>query len=120
MAIRLAGDWEGWLRFFLTGVAVVAREAEQTARQIVQLREDIRKRARAAKMSATAFRLLDHLFQRPFIDVNAARDHLGMSYVAANSLIGELCEIGVLSEITGGTQSCLSVRAIHRPVRRRG
>src|SRR6266567_3206731 len=38
MAIRTAGDWEGWLRFFLTGVGEVAREAEQTARGIVQLR----------------------------------------------------------------------------------
>jgi len=105
MAIRLAGDWEGWLRFFLTGVGEVAREAELTARQIVQLRENIRQRAQAAKMSATAFRLLDHLFQRPFINVNAARDHLGVSYVAANGLIGELCELGVLSEMTGGSRN---------------
>jgi Fic family protein len=105
MAIRLAGDWEGWLRFFLTGVGDVAREAEQTARLIVQLREDIRQRAQAAKMSATGFRLLDHLFQRPFTNVNAARDHLGVSYVAANDLIGELCELGVLSEITGGSRN---------------
>jgi Fic family protein len=105
MAIRLAGDWEGWLRFFLTGVGEVAREAELTARQIVQLRENTRQRAQAAKMSATAFRLLDHLFQRPFINVNAARDHLGVSYVAANGLIGELCELGVLSEMTGGSRN---------------
>jgi Fic family protein len=105
MAIRLAGDWEGWLRFFLTGVAEVAREAEQTARQIVQLREDTRQRAQAARMSTSAFRLLDHLFQHPFITVNAARDHLGLSYVAANGLIGELSKIGVLSEITGGSRN---------------
>jgi Fic family protein len=105
MAVRLSGDWEGWLRFFLTGVAEVAREAEQTARQIVQLREDIRQRAQATKMSASAFRLLDHLFQQPFINVNAARDHLGVSYVAANGLIGELCENGVLTEITGGSRN---------------
>ena len=45
MAIRYEGDWEGWLRFFLTGVATVAREAEQTARRIVQLREQLRRRS---------------------------------------------------------------------------
>jgi Fic family protein len=105
MAIRLAGDWEGWLRFFLTGVADVAREAEQTARHIVQLREDIRQQAQAARMSATAFRLLDHLFERPIINVNAARDHLKVSYVAANGLIKELCDLGVLSEMTGGSRN---------------
>lgn len=105
MAVRLAGDWEGWLRFFLTGVADVAREAEQTARQIVQLREDICQRAQTAGMSATAFRLLDHLFQRPIINVNAARDYLEVSYVAANGLMRELSEVGVLTEITGGSRN---------------
>lgn len=105
MAIRLSGDWEGWLRFFLTGVAEVAREAEQTARQIVQLREDIRHRAQAARMSANALTLLDYLFEQPLINVNAARDHLEISYVAANGLIRELCELGVLSETTGGSRN---------------
>jgi Fic family protein len=101
MAIRFAGDWEGWLRFFLTGVAEVAREAEQTARHIVQLREEIRGRAQASGMSNSAFRLLDYLFKRPLINVNAAKDHLEVSYVAANGLIRELCELQVLSETTG-------------------
>ncbi len=101
MAIRFAGDWEGWLRFFLTGVAEVAREAEQTARQIVQLREDLRRRAQAARMSASALRLLDYLFEQPMINVNATKDQLHISYVAANGLIRELCDLGVLSETTG-------------------
>ena len=105
MTIRFAGDWEGWLRFFLTGVAEVAREAEQTARQIVQLRERIRQLAQEARMSASALRLLDHLFERPVINVKAAADELEISYVRANALIRELCEIGVLSETTGGSRN---------------
>ena len=39
------------------------------------------------------------------IAMAAARDHLGMSYVAANGLIGELCENGVLAEITGASRN---------------
>lgn len=105
MAIRFAGDWEGWLRFFLTGVAEVAREAEQTARQIVQLREDIRQRAQDARMSTSALRLLDHLFERPVINVNAAAAELEISYPPANDLVKGLCEIGVLSEVTGGSRN---------------
>jgi Fic family protein len=105
MAVRMEGDWEGWLRFFLTGVGEVAREAEETARNIVQLREDIRRRAQAARMSASAFRLLDYLFEQPYINVNAAKDHLGVSYVAANGLIRELCQLEVLSETTGGSRN---------------
>ena len=105
MAIRLTGDWEGWLRFFLTGVGEVAREAEQTARRIVQLRESMRNQAQTDRMSVNAFRLLDFLFQRPIINVNTARDHLGVSYVAANGLIRELCDRGLLSETTGGNRN---------------
>src|SRR5437773_8695344 len=41
-SIRDAGDWEGWLAFFLQGVATEAHEASQTARRIVRLREELR------------------------------------------------------------------------------
>ncbi len=39
MAVRLKGDWEGWLRFFLRGVVQTAREASATAGSIFELRE---------------------------------------------------------------------------------
>src|SRR5207248_1342279 len=42
-AVRDAGQWEQWLKFFLKGVAEVAEEATTTARKIVQLRESHRK-----------------------------------------------------------------------------
>jgi len=105
MAVRNAGDWEGWLRFFLTGVAEVAREAEQTARQIVQLRETVRRQAQAAGISVNAFALLDHLFQRPIITVNAAKEHLAVSFPAANTMVGDLVRMGVLIEVTGGRRN---------------
>ncbi len=105
MAVRFEGDWEGWLRFFLTGVGEVAHEAEQTALHIVQLREDIRQHAQTASMSSAALRLLDYLFERPLINVNAARDYLEVSYQFANGLIKELSELGALSEMTGGNRN---------------
>ncbi len=40
-AVRLDGDWEGWLRFFLQGVAETADEATDTAGTIVVLRESL-------------------------------------------------------------------------------
>ena len=111
MAVRFDGDWEGWLRFFLTGVEEVAREAEQTARRIVQLREDIRQQAQAEGMSVSAFRLLDYLFEQPVINVNAARARLEISYQATNGLIKELSHVGVLGEITGGSRNRTGTRS---------
>jgi Fic family protein len=105
MAIRYEGDWEGWLRFFLTGVASVAREAEQTARRIVQLREQLRDMAQGSGKSVRALKLLDHLFEQPVINVKAAQEHLGVSFPHASRMISDLQESGVLTEYTGGRRN---------------
>jgi Fic family protein len=106
MAVRIQGDWEGWLRFFLRGVAFVAREAELTAGRIVDLREECRREV-AGLASAAPLLLIDALFDRPLINVNVAREILGMSYVSANNIIGRFCELGVLTEVTGGRRNRL-------------
>ncbi len=105
MAIRVGGDWEGWLRFFLTGVLQVAIESEKTARRIVELREETRGLAHEARLSARALALLDHLFQQPVVNVSAVQERLQVSYVAANTLISGLSDIGLLEEITGGRRN---------------
>jgi Fic family protein len=104
-AVRMAGDWKGWLRFFLTGAGEVAREAEQTARSIVQLRERARRSAHEARLSANVMAVLDYLFERLQITVNAARERLNISFPAANGMIGELSKIGLLHEVTGGRRN---------------
>lgn len=100
-AVRFAGDWEGWLTFFLRGVSEVAREAERTAQRIVELREKTRHEFHARGMSTSAFKLLDWLFLQPLITVNAARQELGVSYHYANDVIADLVAIGLLDEVTG-------------------
>jgi Fic family protein len=104
-AVRYEGDWEGWLRFFLTGVAEVAREAEQTARQIVELRERLRHAAQSTDMSVNTLKLLDHLFEQPVINVKEAQRRLSVSFPAANGMVNELQRVGVLTEVTGGRRN---------------
>jgi Fic family protein len=105
MAIRYEGDWEGWLRFFLTGVATVAREAEQTARRIVELREQLRGAAQKADVSVNMLKLMDHLYEQPIINVKAAQEALGVSFPAAGRMINELQDNGILTEVTGGRRN---------------
>src|ERR1022692_3076044 len=100
-AVRFAGDWEGWVAFFLRGVSEVAREAEQTAQHIVELREKTRQEFQSRDMSANAFKLLDHLFFNSLTTGNAAKDALGVSYRYANDVIADLVASGMLEEITG-------------------
>ncbi len=61
MAIRTNGDWEGWLRFFLRGVAETAREAADTAEQTFELRETHRALV-VAETGANGLKLLSLLY----------------------------------------------------------
>ena len=101
MAIRNSGDWESWLRFFLTGVAQTAEEATATARAILDLREEHRHRVQEQTAGVNGLRLLDLLFERPLVHVNLVKDSLGISFVTANRLVEQLESLDVLDEITG-------------------
>jgi len=102
-AIRDKGDWEGWLAFFLEGVATVAAEATRTARKIVNLREEVREQI-ATHMGSRATRahqLLEGLFKSPVVNVKDVKQMTGLSQPAANALANRLEELGILREITG-------------------
>lgn len=98
MAIRNTGDWEGWLKFFLRGVAEVSRAAALTARAILELRESRRQEFAG---SANAQALLDHLFEHPILTIRSAEELLGTSYVTAARAVRQLEDRAILEEITG-------------------
>jgi Fic family protein len=102
-AIREKGDWEGWLAFFLEGVAEVSGEATTTARQIVRLREEERTRIgeELGRRAASGLHLLEHLFRNPVVNVKGVGEVTGLSQPAANALTNAMEEIGLLREMTG-------------------
>jgi Fic family protein len=101
--VRLKGDWESWLKFFLRAVAEVGNTATDTARRILRLQRDHRELIRDRATARTnAEHLLDHLFEQPILSVRQASEFLGVTFPTANSLITQLTELGLLEEITGG------------------
>jgi Fic family protein len=101
--VRERGDWEGWLAFFLRGVVEVAGEAAETARRILQLREEHRAAitAQLGRAAGNGHKVLEALFDRPIVSVNDVRQLTGTTFAAANSLVGRLATLGVLAEMTG-------------------
>ncbi len=93
-AIRLNGDWEGWVEFFLNGVVAVSRESSSVAHQIMELRE------RDFKGSANP-PLIDVLFAEPVVSIQRVADRLGLSLATAGSHVRKLEKKGLLIEITG-------------------
>jgi len=101
--IRDRGDWEGWLAFFLRGVAEVSAQATETARRILTLREDHRMliTEHLGRAAGNGHRVLEHLYEHPIISVEQVRRVTGTSYPAANQLVRRLVEQGILTEYTG-------------------
>lgn len=101
--IRDFGDWEGWIKFFLQGIATVSLEATETARSIVDLRE--RHRALVTGLfgrgAGNALSVLENLFKSPIVTVSQVRRHLDVTYPSANTLVQKFVGAGILTEITG-------------------
>lgn len=102
-AVRDTGDWEGWLEFFLRGVAKVSEEATQTAAAILRMREEYRAKIteRLGRAAANGHRIMDKLFEHPIITVATVREWLGITQAGANQIVSRLEGIGLLREITG-------------------
>ncbi|MBZ5497667.1 MAG: Fic family protein [Acidobacteriia bacterium] len=102
MAVRADGDWEGWLKFFLRGVAEVSVSAADTARKILGLREDGRKIfLKHFRNSTLAQRFFDFLFEQPMFNVRMVEKHLECSFAKANQLVVQVEAYGLLKETTG-------------------
>jgi Fic family protein len=102
-SIRDEGDWEGWLEFFLQGVSEVSREATETARKILALRESHRSAIteNLGRAAANGHRILESLYKSPIISVKTVSDLSGTSFAAANELVKKLVAVGILKEMTG-------------------
>jgi Fic family protein len=102
-SIRESGDWESWLKFFLKGVDEVSQEAAATAKQIVRLREEHREIVQKAlrRGAAKGLVLLEMLYHRPIVSVKQAAAEVKLTFKAANDLIGQFVELGILAETSG-------------------
>jgi len=105
-SVRHHGDFEGWVRFFLRGVAEVSDQATETSRRIMELQQNDRERILKAKiLSPLAVVLLDKLFLSPTVMVKDVQRLLETSYPRANELVSQFEKMGILREITGGRRN---------------
>ena len=99
LAISQRGDWEGWLDFFLSGVAEQSRDAVKRSRRIIDLQEDYRAQLYAAKAPASAIRLIDIFFQSPVVTIPMAASAIGVTYAAAASALNRLARAELVREL---------------------
>ncbi len=102
-AVRDKGEWEEWLKFFLTGIRDVARQATETSRKIVALREQHRQLImdRFGSSTGNAMRVLEYMYKRPYLNVKNVAELLDISYPNANGLVEKFVTNEILFETTG-------------------
>jgi Fic family protein len=102
MRVRLNGDWESWVKFFLSGVDEVSQEAGQTAGQMIWLKQEMIDRLYQNHVSSIyAVKLIDLLFAKPIIDVKTITDEFKISKESGNEIVKRFEQLGILRELTG-------------------
>ena len=118
MAVRLEGNWEGWLKFFLRGVAEVSNSATEKARAILRLQEEHRNLVLEKVSNAALGQRLLQLLQQPIISVRFVEKQLGCVFATANKLVEQFTASGILTERTGGQRNRqVRLPALPHPIR---
>jgi Fic family protein len=105
--VRTSNNMTQWLKYFLAGVAETAENATQTLNAILELKARLESTLGQTygKRAANAAVLLNELFKKPVIHVKQVQSLLGVSYKAANDLVSEFEQNGILKEMTGQSRN---------------
>ncbi|MGQ9807673.1 MAG: Fic family protein [Armatimonadota bacterium] len=99
--VRLRGEWEAWLEFFLEGVAHTADNAVHTAQRLVALfEEDFARLKASSRGSASTRAVLEALRQRPLLTVPELCRRTGLSFPTVNKSLKLLEQMGITREVT--------------------
>ena len=100
--VRTEGDWESWIRFFLTGVLETSDQAVETAKKILAMFEEHRQRLRPLGRAAASALAVQELLQRkPVLSVRDGAKALELSEPTVLASLRRLAAAGLVSEATG-------------------
>lgn len=101
MSVRTKGDWENWVKFFLKGVALVSDEATEAAKSIIGIQTKFSNLLyEKDKNNSNYQRLLNLLFEHPFITKKDVCELLDISKPTAASLVDIFCELNIINDVT--------------------
>ena len=99
--VRLTGDWEAWLAFFLEGVRTTAEGAVLTAHSLKALIErDQAITAKSGRSASSALRVHQAFVNHPVHSISSISETTGLAFSTASAGVRLLEEIGMVREIT--------------------
>ena len=100
--IRTESDWLSWIEFFLSGVQETSEQACQTARRLLNLFEEDRKKIQElGRPAGSALRVHHYLQTKPLCTVPTAVKALHLTDPTVRSSLGHLIRLGIVRETSG-------------------
>lgn len=100
--VRTQGDWEGWLGFFLDGVAETAQQAVETAQRLLALLAKDRARIAAlGKRAGNVGLVFEQFARRVVLTVPQVAPQLALSPPTIRAAVRALEELEIVNELTG-------------------
>ena len=93
-------DWEGWVRYFLNGVARQSEDALSRSERINQLLQAWRTSLAGKPNTRVALSMVDFLSANPFLTPRGVEQRLGIAYNTVMRAIGLLQEQGIVAATT--------------------
>jgi Fic family protein len=101
-AVRTEGDWEGWVAFFLEGVARAADTAERGIVALASLiNTDRRRLLQAPKITPASLRLFELLPLMPIFSIDQVCERLNTTFPTATAAVKTLESLDIVAEQTG-------------------
>ena len=101
--VRVDGDWEQWIEFFLRGVASVSESGVITMRRLLALVAEDRRRIEGAlgtRKALTALRVHDVFKTRVATSIPQASKATGLTPPAVSSAMEALVKLDIVREVT--------------------
>ena len=100
--VRVRGDWEAWLGFFLDGVAETAQQAVDTAQRLLALLAEDRARIAAlGKRAGNVGVVFEQFARRVVLGVPQVVPDIALSAPTIRAGVRALEDLGIVNEVTG-------------------
>jgi Fic family protein len=99
--VRKNGDWEAWLDFFAEAVIVTAKQAVETAQQLLALASQDQDKIRTLGRSTSSILQIHRaLIEHPIATSGLLVAKTGISHATVNKGLTQLGELGIVKELT--------------------
>lgn len=101
--VRLNGNWESWLDFFLQGVRDIAEMTASDIQQALALFEKDRIHiSQMGRSARSCLRIHEQMKAQPITSITALSQAINLTPTTTATSLAKLTNIGIVKEITGG------------------